>query len=59
MDPELIALLVEKNTPDIEAIIAKVGIGTLLTLLPNIVRIVQTVRGSVAQAPASVSERSS
>lgn len=44
MNPALIAAIVAKNTADIEAIIAKVGIGTLLSLLPYILNILKTVQ---------------
>ena len=44
MDPALLAALAEKNAPDIEAIIAKVGIGTLLALLPHLLAIATTIQ---------------
>ena len=52
MNPETLLLLAEKNSADIEAIIntlgPKVGIPTLLTLMPHIVAILQTLQ---AQQP--------
>jgi hypothetical protein len=44
MNPALIAEIVKNNSGDIEAIISKVGIGTLLSLLPNILNILATVQ---------------
>ncbi len=44
MNPELIAEIASKNGPDLEAIIAKIGIATLLALAPNFMAIVKTVQ---------------
>jgi hypothetical protein len=44
MNPELIAEIASKNGPDLEAIIAKIGIATLLALAPNFMNIVKTVQ---------------
>ncbi len=46
MNGELIALIVEKNSADIEAIVSKIGVPVLLSLLPNIVRIMGTLQKS-------------
>ena len=43
MNPELLAALAQKNATDIEAIIAKIGIPTLLSLLPHLLAIVNTI----------------
>lgn len=43
MDTQIITLLVEKNSADIEAIVSKIGITTLLQLLPHIANIAQTL----------------
>jgi len=50
MNPQLLTLLAEKNGTDLEAIVAKVGLPTLIALLPNIANILQTVQ-STQQAP--------
>jgi hypothetical protein len=42
MNP-IIAQVLIANATDIEAIIAKVGIGTLLSLMPHILAILETV----------------
>lgn len=44
MTPELMAEIAAKNGPDLEAIIAKIGIATLLVLAPNFMAIVKTVQ---------------
>lgn len=44
MTPELLAELAAKNGPDVEAIIAKIGVATLLALAPNFMNIVKTVQ---------------
>lgn len=49
MNPELLLLLAEKNAPDIEAIVSKIGgVTNLLSLLPNILNILKTLE---AQSP--------
>jgi hypothetical protein len=54
MTPETLLLLAEKNAKDIEAIVGtigpKVGITTLLSLMPNIVNILQTLQ-TAQQSP--------
>lgn len=45
-----IALVLQRNSADIEAIVTKVGIPTLLSLLPNFMNILTTVQ---APAPAA------
>jgi hypothetical protein len=44
MNPILLAVLAEKNGADIEAIVAKIGIGTLLSLAPHLVAILETIQ---------------
>jgi hypothetical protein len=44
MNPALLAALAEKNPADIEAIIAKIGIPTLLSLLPHLIAILTTIQ---------------
>jgi hypothetical protein len=44
MNPVLIAEIVKNNSADIEAIVSKIGVGTLLSLLPNILNILATVQ---------------
>jgi hypothetical protein len=44
MNPELLAMVVAKNSADIETIVAKIGIGTLLVLTPNFMNILKTVQ---------------
>lgn len=44
MSAELIALVVRYNASDLETIIAKVGIGTLIAIIPNIAAILKTVQ---------------
>jgi hypothetical protein len=43
MNPVLKKILMH-NTADIEAIIAKVGIGTLLSLMPHVINILESVQ---------------
>lgn len=45
MDPKIAALLVT-NRADIEAIISKIGIGTLLELAPHFINIINTLKGT-------------
>lgn len=47
-----IALILQRNSADIEAIVTKVGIPTLLSLLPNFMNILTTVQ---APTPAATS----
>jgi hypothetical protein len=44
MTPELMAEIASNNGPDVEAIIAKIGIATLLALVPNFMAIAKTVQ---------------
>lgn len=44
MSPLLLALIAEKNSADLEAIISKVGLPTLIAILPNIVAILNTIQ---------------
>jgi hypothetical protein len=44
MNPTLIAEIVAKNGPDIEAIIATIGITNLLKLVPHLMAILATVQ---------------
>lgn len=46
MNPELLALIAEKNLADLEAIISKVGIQNLIALLPNIISIFKTIQSA-------------
>lgn len=50
MDPALIALLVEKNGADVEAIVNKVGLVTLLSLVPHFMAIVATLQQHKGQS---------
>ena len=43
MDPRLAAILTT-NRADIEAIVAKIGIGTLLELAPHFINIITTLQ---------------
>lgn len=45
-----IALILQKNSADIEAIVTKIGMPTLLSLIPNILAILATVEA--AKTPA-------
>ena len=45
MDPSLVLMLVEKNGADIEAIVNKIGLSTLLSLAPHFMAIVNTLQG--------------
>ena len=49
MDLTLLARITQNNSADVEAIISKVGIGTLLQLMPHIMAIVKTVQDTKAQ----------
>ena len=49
-----IALILQRNSADIEAIVTKVGIPTLLSLLPNFMNILTTVQ---APTPAATSQQ--
>jgi hypothetical protein len=44
MNPALFALLAEKNAADIEAIVAKIGIPTLLAIAPHLYAILTTIQ---------------
>ena len=44
MNIALLAQIVKNNSSDIEAIISKVGLPVLLSLLPNIANILDTVQ---------------
>ena len=44
MNPDLVAQVVNKNSADIEAIVNKIGIVTLLQLMPHLVAILKTVQ---------------
>ena len=47
-------LLIEKNAPDIEAILAKVGPSILVQIMPNIVNIAKTLTTATGTpAPAA------
>ena len=46
MNAQLLALLAEKNAPDLEAIVAKVGLPTLISLLPHLANIMATVQAA-------------
>jgi hypothetical protein len=43
MNPAVKEVLVN-NAADVEAIIAKIGIGTLLSLMPHIINILETIQ---------------
>ena len=47
MNPIMLAVL-QKNAADIEAIVAKVGVGNLLSLMPHIMAILATVEAQKA-----------
>jgi hypothetical protein len=47
-----IELILTKNAADIEAIVAKIGLPTLIALIPNFLAIVKTIEATPAQ-PAS------
>lgn len=44
MNQELTAALAEKNSEDIATIINKIGIATLMALLPNFLNILKTIQ---------------
>lgn len=46
-----IALILQRNSADIEAIVTKIGIPTLLSLLPNFMNILATVQ---APSPSTI-----
>ena len=48
MNPQLLALIAEKNGADLEAIVNKIGVTNLIALLPHIVAILETIQ---AQPP--------
>lgn len=48
MNPQLLALLAEKNAADLEAIVTKIGVANLIALMPHIVNILETIQ---AQTP--------
>jgi hypothetical protein len=50
MNPTLL-LILQKNSADIEAIINKVGIGVLLSLMPQILAITATATEAQSSAP--------
>jgi hypothetical protein len=43
MNPTIM-LILQKNSADIEAIVAKIGVGTLISLVPYFLRIVATLQ---------------
>ena len=47
MNPIMLAVL-QKNGADLEAIIGKIGVGTLLSLMPHIMAILATVEAQKA-----------
>ena len=49
---ELLLLLGEKNAADIEAIVAKIGIPTLIALAPHFVAIAKTFMAAQQQTKA-------
>jgi hypothetical protein len=51
MNPELLAAIVEKNSADVETIVAKIGVVTLLQLSPNLIAILKTIQEQQAAAP--------
>jgi hypothetical protein len=51
MNPTLAAIL-SKNSTDLEAIVAKIGIGTLLSLTPHLLAILATVDAQKAASAA-------
>jgi hypothetical protein len=51
MNPLLLAEIALKNGSDIEAIVAKIGIATLLSLAPNFMAILATVQAAQAPQP--------
>ena len=53
MNLELLAELGEKNAEDIAAIINKIGIKTLMALLPNILNILKTIQTETPPKPAA------
>jgi hypothetical protein len=48
MNAALLALLAKKNSTDLEAIVARVGLPTLIALLPYISNIMQTILAAQA-----------
>jgi len=50
MNPQLLALLAEKNSADLEAIVNKIGVANLIALLPHIVAILETVQAAQPKA---------
>jgi len=46
MNQALVALIAEKNAADIEAIVANIGVSTLLQLAPHFMAIAQTVQAA-------------
>jgi hypothetical protein len=44
MDTALFALIAEKNSADLEAIITKIGLPTLFAIMPNVIAIMKTVQ---------------
>lgn len=46
MNSQLVALIVEKNSADLETIVSAIGITTLLKLLPNVMNILGTVEAA-------------
>ena len=47
----LLAEIAAKNGSDIDAIVAKIGVGTLLSLAPHFLAIAKTVQDQQAPAP--------
>ena len=54
MNPTL-ALVMQKNSADIEAIVAKIGIANLLSLTPHIFAIMQTIQSATPPVEAEKS----
>ena len=50
MNPTLL-LIVQKNSADIEAIVNKIGVGTLLQLTPHLLAIAATLQAPAVPAP--------
>lgn len=44
MNPQMIALVMQKNASDIKVIINTIGIDNLLALMPHFLAIVQTIQ---------------
>lgn len=53
MNPTLL-LIVQKNSADIEAIVNAIGVGKLLQLTPQLLRIAATLQAPAAPPPIAV-----